>query len=250
MRCRRSPRCSSRAATRCCSTSKRGDDIACSAERATTPPARRSTRSPSFSACRIPGGPHVERLAADERQRYDSASRDRCCAAIRAPADADYYDLSFSGLKTAVLNAVKTLRTSTCDRGAIARAFQDALIDTLVEKTARAVRAFGRTRVVLGGGVACNKTLVAAMRERFAPRGVEVFAPSRAARDRQRRDDRARRPVSSRARRTVAARSQRLRHSAHSRTRRRMTLASSRSSITRFNSASAASRSPASASRS
>ena len=47
-------------------------------------------------------------------------------------------------------------RPSRTRRGAIARAFQDALIDTLVEKTARAARQFGRGRVVLGGGVACN----------------------------------------------------------------------------------------------
>ena len=37
---------------------------------------------------------------------------------------------------------------------------------------------FSRGRVVLGGGVACNATLIAAMRERFEPRGVQVFAPS------------------------------------------------------------------------
>jgi N6-L-threonylcarbamoyladenine synthase len=76
-----------------------------------------------------------------------------------------------------VLNAVKAPATSG-QPGAIARAFQDALIDTLVEKTTRAARQFGRGRVVLGGGVACNATLVAAMRERFTPRGVQVFAPS------------------------------------------------------------------------
>jgi len=52
------------------------------------------------------------------------------------------------------------------------------MIETLVEKTTRAARQFGRPRVVLGGGVACNATLVAAMRERFEPRGVQVFAPS------------------------------------------------------------------------
>src|SRR5205814_2767770 len=87
------------------------------------------------------------------------------------------YDVSFSGLKTAVLNAVK--RPELAGRqGAIARAFQDALIDTLVEKTTRAARQFGRARVVLGGGVAGNATLVGAMRERFEPRGVQVFAPS------------------------------------------------------------------------
>jgi N6-L-threonylcarbamoyladenine synthase len=95
----------------------------------------------------------------------------------QSPQESEYYDLSFSGLKTAVLNAVKG-GGADLERGAIARAFQDAMIDTLVEKTTRAVRMFGRGRVVLGGGVAGNATLVAAMRDRFEPRGVQVFAPS------------------------------------------------------------------------
>jgi N6-L-threonylcarbamoyladenine synthase len=123
-----------------------------------------------------PGGPHIERLAAASDRGTVRFARP-LLRRDQAPADADFYDLSFSGLKTAVLNAVKTSNVDT-DRGAIARAFQDALIETLVEKTARAVRAFGRSRVVLGGGVACNKTLAAAMRDRFSPRGVHVFAPS------------------------------------------------------------------------
>src|SRR5207237_10845897 len=92
-----------------------------------------------------------------------------------------YYDMSFSGLKTAVFNAFReTTSTSpltAATRAAIARAFQDALIETLVEKTARAVEQFRRARVVLGGGVAGNHTLVAAMRERCAPLGATVFAP-------------------------------------------------------------------------
>jgi len=98
------------------------------------------------------------------------------------PGDADYYDVSFSGLKTAVLNAVRetTLQAPIAPptRAAIAVAFQDSLIETLVEKTARAVQHFNRTRVVLGGGVAGNRTLVAAMRERCAELGARVFAPS------------------------------------------------------------------------
>jgi N6-L-threonylcarbamoyladenine synthase len=93
------------------------------------------------------------------------------------PHEADFYDVSFSGLKTAVLNAVKSAESDE-QKGAVARAFQDALIDTLVEKTARAARQFGRGRVVLGGGVACNQTLVAAMRDRFTTRNIQVYAPS------------------------------------------------------------------------
>jgi tRNA N6-adenosine threonylcarbamoyltransferase len=125
-----------------------------------------------------PGGPHVERLAARSESGAYRFSRPML-RRDQAPGDSDFYDLSFSGLKTAVLNAVKGAGGELeAHRGAIARAFQDALIDTLVEKTARAVKQYGRGRVVLGGGVACNATLAAAMRERFSPRGVEVFAPS------------------------------------------------------------------------
>jgi len=94
------------------------------------------------------------------------------------PTDDDYYAFSFSGLKTAVLNAVRASRDLDEDKSHIARAFQDSLIETLVEKTWRAANAFGRQRVVLGGGVACNRTLAAAMRAKMEPEGAAVFTPS------------------------------------------------------------------------
>jgi N6-L-threonylcarbamoyladenine synthase len=122
-----------------------------------------------------PGGPHVERLAAT-----GDATRFRFARPMlrrdQRPGDDDYYDLSFSGLKTAVLNAVRAGTAE--DHPHIARAFHDALVDTLVEKTARAVSEYGRTRVVLGGGVAGNRTLATAMRHRMKRMGAEVFAPS------------------------------------------------------------------------
>jgi N6-L-threonylcarbamoyladenine synthase len=124
-----------------------------------------------------PGGPHLEQLAARDGGGSYRFARPMLRRDQR-PEDSEFYDVSFSGLKTAVLNAVKSASDLDADRAAIARAFQDALIDTLVEKTTRAVRQFRRHRVVLGGGVACNATLVGAMRERFEPRGVQVFAPS------------------------------------------------------------------------
>jgi N6-L-threonylcarbamoyladenine synthase len=123
-----------------------------------------------------PGGPHVERLAAASESGDFRFARPMV-RRNQIPGDADFYDVSFSGLKTAVLTAVKSSNVEE-SRGAIARAFHDAIVDTLVEKTTRAARQFARSRVVLGGGVAGNATLVAAMRERFEPRGVQVFAPS------------------------------------------------------------------------
>jgi N6-L-threonylcarbamoyladenine synthase len=127
-----------------------------------------------------PGGPHIERLAA----AHESGAYHFARPMLRRNqsfGDPDYFDVSFSGLKTAVLNAVKSATLENrldADRGAIARAFQDALIETLVEKTGRAARQFDRGRIVLGGGVACNATLVRAMSDRFRSRGVQVFAPS------------------------------------------------------------------------
>jgi N6-L-threonylcarbamoyladenine synthase len=132
-----------------------------------------------------PGGPAIEREARNSRDAADTSTFRFARPMLRRdqrPGDADYYDVSFSGLKTAVLNAVReTTSTSPLEpgaRAAIARAFQDALIETLVEKTARAVQQFGRKRVVLGGGVAGNRTLVGAMQARCAPLGARVFAPS------------------------------------------------------------------------
>ena len=132
-----------------------------------------------------PGGPAIEQEAradgAENRANTYRFARPMLRRDQR-PGDADYYDVSFSGLKTAVLNAVRAADSSgpiePAVRAAIAHAFQDALIETLVEKTARAVRQFGRSRVVLGGGVAGNRTLVEAMGARIAPLGASVFAPS------------------------------------------------------------------------
>lgn len=93
-----------------------------------------------------------------------------------SPSDADYYEFSFSGLKTGVLNAVKAGDESS--RADIARGFQDALIGSLVEKTFRAAKNFNRKKIVLGGGVACNSALVAAMRDRVAELDAKVYAPS------------------------------------------------------------------------
>jgi N6-L-threonylcarbamoyladenine synthase len=127
-----------------------------------------------------PGGPHIERIAASApkpKLRFSPPMLRR----DQQPESAEYYDMSFSGLKTAVLNAVQErVAKGPLDdsgRAELARAFQDALIATLVGKTERAVAAFDRKRVVIAGGVAANRALVTALRERFGSR-VEVIAPS------------------------------------------------------------------------
>jgi N6-L-threonylcarbamoyladenine synthase len=127
-----------------------------------------------------PGGRHVERLAAEASA--EDARRFRFTRPMvrgdQRLGDPDYFDVSFSGLKTAVLHAVRGSDDLDRDRAPIARAFQDAIIGSLVEKTARAVGAHGRARVVLGGGVACNQALAAGMRARLTASGVSVYAPT------------------------------------------------------------------------
>ncbi len=131
-----------------------------------------------------PGGRPIEQLAATVESPSPDSPHWFARPMLRRRAvvtDEDYYDCSFSGLKTAVLYAVRAAEkagTLEQDRASIARGFQDAVIDTLTEKVYRAAKAHRRGRVVLGGGVACNQALQRALRERFAGRGGDVYAPS------------------------------------------------------------------------
>mgnify|MGYP001566722544 FL=1 len=127
-----------------------------------------------------PGGRHIEALA-----REGDPTRCRFAPPMlhggQRPENSDYYDLSFSGLKTAVLRAVRAAEsrgTLADELPHLARGFQDALVATLAGKTARAARAFGRTSVVLGGGVACNRALQGGVQRAVSPFGGTVFSPS------------------------------------------------------------------------
>jgi N6-L-threonylcarbamoyladenine synthase len=130
-----------------------------------------------------PGGRPLEQLAKSIESTKLRFTRPMLNSG-QQPGDRDYYDVSFSGLKTAVLLAVREAEsngTLEAERAPIARAFQDALVDTLVAKTIRAAKAHGRTRIVLGGGVACNGSLVAAMRAAAKAElgaDAEVHAPT------------------------------------------------------------------------
>jgi N6-L-threonylcarbamoyladenine synthase len=112
-----------------------------------------------------PGGPAIERLA-----RSGDPSR----FVFPRPLRDEQLDFSFSGLKTAVLHAVKKSADLEADRAHLARGFQDAALDVLVTKLERAVRATGRPVAVLGGGVACSRALAALAADRL--RGVARVA--------------------------------------------------------------------------
>ena len=83
-------------------------------------------------------------------------------------------DFSFSGLKTFALNTVQANSDDEQTRADIARAFVDAVVDTLLIKCKRALKQTGLTQLVVSGGVSANKQL----RERFhAELDAGVFFP-------------------------------------------------------------------------
>jgi N6-L-threonylcarbamoyladenine synthase len=129
-----------------------------------------------------PGGRHIEASARSGDPARCHFARPMLHRGQRE-GDPDYYDVSFSGLKTALLRAIRDAEsrgTLADDTPHLARAFQDAVVETLAVKTARAARAFGRSRIVLGGGVACNAALVAGVREsalELVGASVVVHAP-------------------------------------------------------------------------
>jgi N6-L-threonylcarbamoyladenine synthase len=124
-----------------------------------------------------PGGPAVEKAAREGDPARFTFPRPMLNARQR-PGDADYFDLSMSGLKTAVIHAVRASQDPAADTVHLARGFQDAVIEVLVTKTAHAVESCGRSRVVLGGGVACNRALRDAMAAALQRRGATLHAPS------------------------------------------------------------------------
>jgi N6-L-threonylcarbamoyladenine synthase len=121
----------------------------------------------------FPGGPPIDRLAADGDPRAFDFPRPM----LREPG----FDFSFSGLKTAVALVVRTHGappySETLLRD-IAASFQAAAVDSLVEKTMRAVDAFEARALTLGGGVACNRELRARLAPECARRGVMLRVPS------------------------------------------------------------------------
>jgi N6-L-threonylcarbamoyladenine synthase len=117
-----------------------------------------------------PGGPAIERLAPEGdplRYRFPRPMRDAG------------FEFSFSGLKTAVLRAVRASDDPARDRADLARGFQDAVLDVLVAKLDRAVQETGRRVAVLGGGVACSRALAARAAEQLRGRARVVVASPR-----------------------------------------------------------------------
>jgi N6-L-threonylcarbamoyladenine synthase len=115
-----------------------------------------------------PGGPEIERLAAGG----DPDAFHFPVAMTREPG----LDFSFSGLKTALLYAVRALEEGEVDRrrADLAAGYQAAIVGQLVAKLERALRAGEWEAVALGGGVAANAMLRERVGELCHERGLRL----------------------------------------------------------------------------
>ena len=119
-----------------------------------------------------PGGPALARLAEDGRAGRFSLPRPML--------GSNDLDMSFSGLKTAVLTLVRRLGDAALDeptRADIAVEFEAAVVDVLVAKALAALEATGRETLVVAGGVGANRRLRERLRAEVRKRGARVFFP-------------------------------------------------------------------------
>ncbi|MGB5062160.1 MAG: tRNA (adenosine(37)-N6)-threonylcarbamoyltransferase complex transferase subunit TsaD [Candidatus Competibacter sp.] len=116
-----------------------------------------------------PGGPALAKLAEQgDPQRFRFP---------RPMTDRPGCDFSFSGLKTAAINTWRGLEPTPANRADVARAFEDAVVDTLAIKCRRALQATRLRRLVVAGGVGANRRLRERLRELLAELGGQVYYP-------------------------------------------------------------------------
>jgi N6-L-threonylcarbamoyladenine synthase len=116
-----------------------------------------------------PGGPALAKLAEQGRPGVFRFSRPM--------TDRPGLDFSFSGLKTQVLLAWQQSDQSEQTRADVARAFEEAIVDTMIIKCRRALQAAGAKRLVIAGGVGANKRLRAELAAAGEKDGFKTYFP-------------------------------------------------------------------------
>lgn len=168
-----------------------------------------------------PGGPEISRMANVERvsmkrenvvpgnlMKRDGASTSKKLSKVLLCADRNNissgipaislprpmihskdYDFSFSGLKTAVLYLIRDLKIENPNildkekvKQEIAKEFEDAVVETLVYKTIKAIKQYNIRTLIVGGGVSANSYLQEEMRKKIKENKlkIKIHFPSRA----------------------------------------------------------------------
>jgi N6-L-threonylcarbamoyladenine synthase len=120
-----------------------------------------------FLGLGYPGGPAIDRVA---------ITGDPAAIAFPRPMLAEGYDFSFSGLKTAVINYVRSHPDASVPD--LAASFQQAVVDVLLAKARRAVADVGAKGLCLAGGVAANSRLREQALDVCMADGLRPFVPS------------------------------------------------------------------------
>jgi N6-L-threonylcarbamoyladenine synthase len=118
-----------------------------------------------------PGGKPIDDLArGGDDTRYEFPI---------AHVDGNPYDMSFSGLKTAVINLVHNAQQKgeEIDRQALAASFTKAVSDSLVPRTMAAAKELGYNKIAVAGGVAANSRIRADFKAAAEKAGAELFVP-------------------------------------------------------------------------
>lgn len=118
-----------------------------------------------------PGGVEIDRIA---------KSGDSQAVSFPRPfMKSSSSDFSFSGVKTALVYYLKKNPDTNGEKlNDICASYQEAIVETLVEKTLNAAKLNGVKSVVIAGGVACNSRLRELGKERFESEGISLFIPS------------------------------------------------------------------------
>ena len=116
-----------------------------------------------------PGGPALAKLAEKGKPGRFKLPRPML--------HSDDLDFSFSGLKTAVLTAVRERPLTEPDKADLAFEFQEAVAEVLVTKALAAVKASGMASLVVAGGVGANRRLRSRLDEYASRAGVNVYYP-------------------------------------------------------------------------
>ena len=119
-----------------------------------------------------PGGPKIDKLAKE--------GNPDAIEFPRAHVDDAPYDLSFSGIKSAVLNYINSanMQGKEINRADVAASFQKAVVDALVSRAVRLAKECGMHKLAIAGGVASNSALRAAIQEECTKNNISFYSPS------------------------------------------------------------------------
>lgn len=115
-----------------------------------------------------PGGPIIDRLARSGNEQAYDFPRALTGRSGRAIAAENRYNFSYSGVKTALLYAIKDKKINEQELADLCASYQAAVMDVLVSKTISAAEEYDTPLICLSGGVACNSYLRRRMNEEAA----------------------------------------------------------------------------------